>query len=330
VARAELVKAAAAIDKSTTASAALLDSVSQLQAVSAKAYNASTGLVDGWAVDVGTILNRPLSTGVSVEELRRFCTETLKITCTTDRILIADCLVPELRRAIAEWYEMHDVHPDNIDSVSDQTIEAQLSARFADPESRVDWIRRHLGLALPFLVAPRFFLRKLLIFSQLLDHCMQKRTFASELEVEEDGSAKVVEYIRKMELFVICILHAYMRIGEKIMNLQLYELRGRHELSMVERARRWSALAAGVNRIMHGGKAKISPTPPEPAASPPAPAPPVHPLLHGLGDPAAVSLPATADPAQPTAADRSSAYFQRTFSGQQDVMPDGVRKSAAE
>jgi hypothetical protein len=86
------------------------------------------------------------------------------------------------------------------------------------------------------------------------------RSFESTLEQNKDGSPKVIQYIRVMELYCICILHAYMRIGEKIMNILLYELRGRVKLPWSERCKRWRALAAGVNRVLHGRPAALPPT----------------------------------------------------------------------
>jgi hypothetical protein len=156
------------------AAPSLLPAVQALQDACLLAATTSAGAETGWAVDVGCALSPPASSCVSVDALRSFCRDRLKLSMTTDRILLGDCGHLDLRKAIREWYETHDVNPENIDTVSDAIIEAQLAARFPDQVSRVGWIRSHMIIP-PAAAELCTVLREVMVFSEHLSHYMQVR-----------------------------------------------------------------------------------------------------------------------------------------------------------
>jgi hypothetical protein len=165
----ELSISAEALEVAIAAASTLYLSTNALRKASADAWKAAEGAAAGWAVDVPTILTRPASSGVEKEELHRFCTEKLKLDMTANRVLMGDCTVEQLNRAIKDWYEEYDVHPENIDTVEVEIVEAQLRARFPDGESRQGWIDRHME-GDPTVADPCVLLRKVIVFSEKLDH----------------------------------------------------------------------------------------------------------------------------------------------------------------
>ncbi|KAJ1426014.1 hypothetical protein B484DRAFT_397732 [Ochromonadaceae sp. CCMP2298] len=168
---------------------------------------------------------------------------------TRDRRLIGECTGDQLHQAIVDWYFANDVRPDNTGSLGARVIDIQLGVRFADAGSLHRWMARNMpGVEHPAaedVEARRTVLRHVLHFARTLGFYTQKRTYTSPDFVERDGFLRVYEYMRDIELFVMCILHAEMRVGEKIINLLLDELRLREDIETAEKKERWARFQRG-------------------------------------------------------------------------------------
>ncbi|KAJ1421387.1 hypothetical protein B484DRAFT_399487 [Ochromonadaceae sp. CCMP2298] len=250
-------------------------------------HNATTavGAVPrSWAGDIGSVLFRPDSDHSQAHRLLSFARDTLKIDFDRDARPIADCTIAQLKVAIMHWYDSHDAHPENIGTLKPASVQAQLRARFLDEATMQDWLGRHMDLAPgvdPAHLDRREVLLAVLQFADRLELCMQRRSHTTTSFVNDDGSPLVHSYLREVELFVMCILHAYMRVGEKLVNLLLGELKTRTDISKVEAQRRWVALRMGINQVLHPPspdeepESELDTAPPSPTAQqsdPPSPA----------------------------------------------------------
>jgi hypothetical protein len=47
-----------------------------------------------------------------------------------DRVLIEECNLEQLKDAVKQWLEQHDVHADNLARVSELTLRAQLEGKY--------------------------------------------------------------------------------------------------------------------------------------------------------------------------------------------------------
>ncbi|KAJ1403700.1 hypothetical protein B484DRAFT_470271, partial [Ochromonadaceae sp. CCMP2298] len=211
-----------------------------LYTASQNATTAVGAIPRSWAGDIGAILFRPDSDHSQIHRLLRFARDTLKIHFDRDARPIASCNIAQLKVAIMHWYDSHDAHPENIGSLKPASVEAQLRARFIDEATMLDWVGRHMDLP-PGVDAAHLDRREVLLavlqFADRLELCMQPRTHTTTSFVNADGSPLVHSYLREVELFVMCILHAYMRVGEKLINLLLGELKTRTDISKTEAQR---------------------------------------------------------------------------------------------
>ncbi|KAJ1382011.1 hypothetical protein B484DRAFT_440808, partial [Ochromonadaceae sp. CCMP2298] len=222
---------------------ATCESLGALMGAAITATSTARAAPTHWAEDVRTILSNP-GADANVATTRRFARDHLGLQQTRDRRSTVDCTGDQLHQAIGDWYFTNDVRPDNIGSVGARVIDIQLGVRFADAGSLHRWMSRNMpGVEHPAaedVEARRTVLRHVLHFARTLGFCTQKRTYTSPDFVERDGSPRVYEYMRDIELFVMCILHAEMRVGEKIINLLLDELRLREDIDTAEKKERWA------------------------------------------------------------------------------------------
>jgi hypothetical protein len=146
-----------------------------------------------------------------------------------------------VKNTLKNWYLMHDVHPNNIDSVSEATLRAQLRVRFMTEADRDHWIDHHVDGEIDAANVEdlRKVLRHVLHFAATLNHCIQPLYCFAESYIELDGRRRRYKFMRDIELFVLCILHAEMRVGEKILTLLLIELRLRTDLPVSVKKERW-------------------------------------------------------------------------------------------
>jgi hypothetical protein len=119
------------------------------------------------------------------------------------------------------------------------------------------WVERHTEIAVMQLTPVeddlRVILRHVLLFAYKLEHCCQRRSFTASEQFEADGQTpRTYNFFREIELFIMCILHAYMRIAENIVNHLLDALRERNDLSTEKRMWRWACLQRAVNCILQG------------------------------------------------------------------------------
>ncbi|KAJ1406339.1 hypothetical protein B484DRAFT_404159, partial [Ochromonadaceae sp. CCMP2298] len=208
-----------------------------------------------WAVDVRTIIARPHADAPAAVWLA-FAQDVLCLTQDVEDKPIQQSTDPQVRKAIAAWYLLHDVYPDNVKKVPLAVLKVQLKVR-PRAGDLLHWMAKHMvGQPLPGpqdVAAHRAVLVEVLYGAYRLEHLLQPRYFTSERFLDQQGKPKRWEYFRDIELFVLCILHAEMRIGEKLINMLLGELRLRKDLFPAEKLDRWKAVQLGMNRILQAG-----------------------------------------------------------------------------
>jgi hypothetical protein len=231
---------------------------------------AVTAVPRTWAQDLGTIISR-VPADASVPDDRYYVTQVLRLAVTSQG---ANTEEVALKATINTWHRLYDVHPDNIDSVPEAKITEQLRARFGDQATQRAWIRRNMQFVEPDAfeegrgMEPRMLLRSVMQFANTLEHCMQPRTFTTKSFQEADGTPREYTYLKEVELFVMCAMHAEMRVGEKIMNLLLTDLKGRRDLKKCVQKERWEQLQLLTNNIVHPNRAEAQQTPaPAPASA---------------------------------------------------------------
>ncbi|KAJ1389966.1 hypothetical protein B484DRAFT_439827, partial [Ochromonadaceae sp. CCMP2298] len=175
-----------------------------------------------------------------------------------------------------------------------------------------------------------------------LEHCTQPRGHTSTRYKEADGSYRYYEYIRSVQLMVMCTLHGDMRCGEKLMNLYLSRLRLRKDLDTTTKKRRWKELELVINSVIQTDLSPpdLSPTAPEPALEPapvegavPAPEPtPVDEAVPAVqlstgGRPV---LAADTEPGGLNIQESQEDFVRRTCTTDQDAEPLGLAEGHVE
>ncbi|KAJ1407365.1 hypothetical protein B484DRAFT_403860 [Ochromonadaceae sp. CCMP2298] len=234
---------------------------STLRAHCVAARSAAALAPSSWARDLRTILKPPITTALAPERLS-FAREYLGITHSLGRLPIEDSSDTQVKNALKGWFLANDVHPDNLDTATEAALRAQLGVRFLTIEDRDSWVREHLPRQVLDLTAVedmRTLLRAVLRFAYELEHCVQRRFATAESYVERDGKARRYAYFRDIEMFVLCILHAEMRVGEKLLTLLLTELRLREDLTVSVKQQRWRQVQIRINLLL-GGEVGTQPT----------------------------------------------------------------------
>jgi hypothetical protein len=177
-----------------------------VQAVAAR--DAHAAAPSGWAVDLYTILKRPGSNENAPAHLAHAVK--LDITYTANDVAVESSLAPAVLAAIKRWYELWDMHSDNIDTVDRDVLNAQVTARFQNVANLQSWVRRHLpGKAATLDLSDtedlRYVLRKVLFFAYKIEHATQKPYFTSTTTTDADGQPRRYKYLREIELMVLCI-----------------------------------------------------------------------------------------------------------------------------
>jgi hypothetical protein len=234
-------KAATKTEEAVAATAAGAAAVLAAPIAAAAALAGASAAPAWWRVDAGTILYQPSASGVRKELLMAFVVDRLKLVTNADHKAVLEFKLPELHVLVKQWFDTNSVHPVNVDSVSEAIIAEQQRARFPSREERDLWEERNRGEVPPWCTQ-RDLLKHVLAFSYRLEHCTQPRGHTSSLYKETDGSYRYYEYIRTVQLMVMCTLNGDMRCGEKLMNLFLTRLRLRKDLDVTTKKRRWREL----------------------------------------------------------------------------------------
>jgi hypothetical protein len=317
-----------------------------LQVSSEQATKSVKAVSGDWQVELDTIVTKP-SSKAGVDELRHHVTTVLCLPVTREGISTKDCLKPALEDAVDYWYAVIDVHADNLDRVEAPSIAAQLRAHFQDEASKWVWIETHIQWADPAdyqqdgepearQLTDRALLRHVLARAHHLEFTMQPRTFTSQAFEEEDGRPRVYSFLKEVELFVMCVMHAEMRVGGNIVNMLLTDLKMRKDITEIVKLARWEALEDAINLMLHPAMAAPAPRAAAPAAVPqpsapiavaeaPLPAVPQPPIcLH----PHARRLTEEDMEVEEQSEEQYSQYVQQNHSDQQDQLPEGMRAVA--
>ncbi|KAJ1431677.1 hypothetical protein B484DRAFT_395338 [Ochromonadaceae sp. CCMP2298] len=209
-----------------------------------------------WAVDARTILAKPHADDSAASWLT-FAQDVLGLKLDVEDKPIERSMDLQVRKAVVAWYLLYDVYPNNINTVSLAVLKTQLKVRLPRPEDLQHWMVKHMeDKPLPEpqdVQAHRAVLLEVLHDAYRLEHLLQPRFFTSKRFLDKQGLPQRWEYFRDIGLFVLCILHAEMRIGEKLMNVLLGELRLREDLSPAEKLQRWKRVQLALNRILQAG-----------------------------------------------------------------------------
>ncbi|KAJ1401112.1 hypothetical protein B484DRAFT_405829 [Ochromonadaceae sp. CCMP2298] len=206
-----------------------------------------------WRIDASTVLRVPGKAGsppANKGPVLKFARNVLQLQSDLDGRELTTCNLPQLLAVVRDWESTNAVCPRTVGSVSEEVVERQLVARFSSPAARSLWAARHIPDTETGPPAARLILQHVLAFSYKLEYLLQPTTGLSKLFQDGDGAPRMYEYLRCTELFVICLLHCQMRIGEKLMNLFLHELRSRADLAVGVKQARWTEVETKINVLL--------------------------------------------------------------------------------
>lgn len=159
------------------------------------------------------ILSFPSSTDL-VPIHRKFAEERLHITATQGGKPIVKATGAEIKAEICRWNETYVVDPFNIDTVDIRVIEQQLAIRMPSAAVREEFASSVIPQTIARPVPPRELLRYVMDAGQTLEAARRIK-----------GHPRVIDHV---EACIPCILHAEIRIGEKLIVLMVsHEIIGR-------------------------------------------------------------------------------------------------------
>lgn len=198
------------------------------------------------------IMLTPPDSTANLQTIRLHLYDRLLLTRNAAGKDIMRCTVPECQREVKGWYERNDVNSVNINKVPIVVVEEQLARRLPTAATHAAFYEAYGELGgFEGEEGKRELLRRVLHHAQRLEAA--RRTLPpAPTDGEELGNMSLPHRIvADPERCIICLLHAEMRIGEKLLSmLMTMGIQQRPELQAKQRKDVHTMLEKAVNIII--------------------------------------------------------------------------------